>query len=111
MSDMPKEIEAIDIVFAYESTVSSTNRLLKSFRGARKLGLNFCRLDAEFSQDNINHSVAVFLLSLCHEEIVDKFMIGCPAFKSIIKEALGRSVKFSEDVESLLLIMPKGTWT
>ena len=109
---MIKKIEAIDIIFAYESTASTTNSLLMSFRGARKLGLTFCRLDAEFTQDDINHSVAVFLLSVCHEEdIVDKLIIGCPTFKTLVKEALSRSLKFSEDVESLLLLMPKVTWT
>jgi hypothetical protein len=111
MKYMSKKIKAIDIANAYEQTASVTSGLLVAFRGSRKLGLNLCRWDADTSLSDLKHTVAVFLLSVCHRRsIVDKFDFGCPYFKTEIKEALSRSDKLNEDVDYLLKLMPKAKW-
>ena len=52
-----------------------------------------------------------YVFIVCHRtSIVDSFDFGCPDFKALIKEAVERSNKLSDDVEYLLKIMPKTTW-
>lgn len=108
---MSNQIKAVDVVNAYEHTSKITSALLATFRSSRKWGLSLCRWDADTTVSDLNHTAAVFLLSVCHRTtIVDNFDFGCSDFKTLIKEAVDRSNKLSDDVEYLLKIMPKTTW-
>ncbi len=102
--------KATDIINAYEKTSSVTTELLAAFRGARQLGLNFCRLDVEREADDLNQAVAVFLLSVCHGDMVEEFEFGCPIIKEEIKNAIKGSKKLTEDIDYLIQLMPTTIW-
>lgn len=107
---MKSNINAKVIADLYESTSGITDSLIISFRSARKLCLNFCKLDIDWEEDNLEYSLAIFLISVCHQDILEKSDMNYEQLKGIIKNVISLSASLKDNINDLIMIMPEANF-
>lgn len=97
-----------ELLKIYTDSHECTKISLNTIMNARKYGFKMYQYDGSFNYQENLYWAAIFCLSMtCKESILDKYELGCEAFKLIILSSLKEQSLLKKDAEFILEITPK----